>query len=90
MIAIAGSLVVMVQTILRTVLKSRQKVFRGLLLQRAESPILSKADIYYRMGDIYMQQNDSRRALGMFQRGLEADKNHEDCQRMVDELKGSK
>jgi tetratricopeptide (TPR) repeat protein len=66
------------------------KVFRGLLLQRTQSEILSKSDIYYKMGDIYMQQDDKRRALSMFQRGLEADKGHEDCVRMVEELKGSK
>ena len=66
------------------------KVFRGLLLQRAQSPTLGKADIYYLMGDIYMQQDDSRRAQSMFQRGLESDKEHEDCKRMLDELKGNK
>lgn len=71
-------------------LDQAMKVFRGLLLQRAESPTLSKADIYYRMGDIYMQQEDTRRALGMFQRGLEADKTHEGCKRMVEELKANK
>ena len=63
------------------------KVFRSLLLQRTESPVWSKADIYYKLGDIFMQQGDPRRALNMFQRGLEADKNHTDCARMIEELK---
>lgn len=71
-------------------LELAMKVFRGLLLQRSESTLMSKADIYYLMGDIYMQQNDARRALGMFQRGLEGDKNHEGCKRMVEQLKSAK
>lgn len=66
------------------------KVFRGLLLQRTQSETLRKSDIYYLMGDIYMQQDDARRALSMFQRGLEADKTHEDCARMVEQLKAKK
>lgn len=70
-------------------LDKAMKVFRGLLLQRAESATLPKSEIYYRMGDIYMQQDDKRRALGMFQRGLEADKEHLGCKSMIAEIKGS-
>jgi tetratricopeptide (TPR) repeat protein len=66
------------------------KIFRGLLLQRVDNSVLNKADIYYKMGQIYVMQEDKRRAMGMFQRGLEADKDHADCRRGLEELKAQK
>jgi len=56
------------------------KLFRALLLQKFDQVGgLSKADIYWYVGDIQLQQGDPRKAKGMFQRGLDEDKNHEGC-----------
>jgi len=56
------------------------KLFRALLLQRFDASAgATKADIYWYVGDICLKQNDSRKAKGMFQRGLDEDPNHEGC-----------
>jgi tetratricopeptide (TPR) repeat protein len=56
------------------------KLFRALLLQRFDVVAgLSKADVYWYVGDISLKQGDKRKAKGMFQRGLDEDKNHEAC-----------
>jgi tetratricopeptide (TPR) repeat protein len=56
------------------------KLFRALLLQRFDVAAgLSKADVYWYVGDISLKQGDKRKAKGMFQRGLDEDKNHEAC-----------
>ena len=50
------------------------------LLQRFDKVSgLTKADIYWYTGDIFLKQGDSRKAKGMFQRGLDEDKTHEGC-----------
>jgi tetratricopeptide (TPR) repeat protein len=57
------------------------KLFRALLLQRfdaATAPV-SKADIYWYVGDISLKQGEPRKAKGMFQRGLDEDRDHEQC-----------
>jgi tetratricopeptide (TPR) repeat protein len=56
------------------------KLFRALLLQRFDSSAgATKADIYWYVGDICLKQNDTRKAKGMFQRGLDEDPNHDGC-----------
>jgi len=56
------------------------KLFRALLLQKFDASAgASKADIYWYVGDISLKQGDPRKAKGMFQRGLDEDKDHADC-----------
>jgi tetratricopeptide (TPR) repeat protein len=56
------------------------KLFRALLLQRFDASAgATKADIYWYVGDICLKQNDTRKAKGMFQRGLDEDPGHEGC-----------
>jgi tetratricopeptide (TPR) repeat protein len=57
------------------------KLFRALLLQRFDAATVgvSKADIYWYVGDISLKQGDQRKAKGMFQRGLDEDRGHEKC-----------
>jgi golgin subfamily B member 1 len=56
------------------------KLFRALLLQRLDPSLnVSKADIYYFVGDISLRQNDLRKAKGMFRRGLDEDPEHQGC-----------
>ncbi|MCP4674274.1 MAG: tetratricopeptide repeat protein [Deltaproteobacteria bacterium] len=56
------------------------KLFRALLLQRFKTAAgVTKADIYWYVGDISLKQGDKRKAKGMFQRGLDEDKGHEGC-----------
>ncbi|MBN2342252.1 MAG: tetratricopeptide repeat protein [Deltaproteobacteria bacterium] len=56
------------------------KLFRALLLQRfTEAGGLTKADIYFFVGDIQLRQGDPKKAKGMFRRGLDEDKDHAGC-----------
>ncbi|MCP4602512.1 MAG: tetratricopeptide repeat protein [Proteobacteria bacterium] len=56
------------------------KLFRALLLQRFDATTnVSKADVYWYVGDISLKQGDKRKAKGMFQRGLDEDRSHEGC-----------
>lgn len=56
------------------------KLFRALLLQKFDpSAGATKSDIYWYVGDISLKQGDARKAKGMFQRGLDEDKEHEGC-----------
>ncbi|MCP4196135.1 MAG: tetratricopeptide repeat protein, partial [Proteobacteria bacterium] len=57
------------------------KLFRALLLQRFDAVTVgvSKADIYWYVGDISLKQGDQRKAKGMFQRGLDEERGHEKC-----------
>jgi hypothetical protein len=50
--------------------------------------MLNKADIYARMGAIYLKQDDPKKSLNMYKRGLDTDPSHEECGQMVAELKG--
>ncbi len=56
------------------------KLFRALLLQRFDNIAgLTKADIYWYVGDIFLKQDDKRKAKGMFQRGLDEKSDHDGC-----------
>ena len=53
---------------------------RALLLQRFDPSVgATKADIYWYVGDICLKQGDTRKAKGMFQRGLDEDSAHQGC-----------
>ena len=56
------------------------KLLRALLLQRFDASAgATKSDIYAYLGDISLKQGDPKKAKGMFQRGLDEDKEHDGC-----------
>ncbi len=56
------------------------KLFRALLLQRLDPSVdVSKADIYWHIGDIWLRQGEPRKAKGMFRRGLDENPEHDGC-----------
>jgi hypothetical protein len=66
-----------------------QKTFRALLLQKLDAASgLGKADVYWYLGDILERQGDPKKALGMFERGIEADRAHAGNKEAVARLKG--
>ncbi len=61
-------------------LEQAAKLFRALLLQKIDPSLgVSKADLYYLVGDISLKQGDPRKAKGMFRRGLDEEPNHQGC-----------
>ena len=61
------------------------KLFRALLLQRFDSAGgLTKADVYFYVGEIQLQQGDPRKAKGMFRRGLDEDPEHAGCKEGIE------
>lgn len=66
-----------------------QKTFRGLLLQKLdEASGIGKADVYWYLGDILERQGDPKKALGMYERGVEADRVHPGNKEAIARLKG--
>jgi tetratricopeptide (TPR) repeat protein len=66
-----------------------QKTFRGLLLQRLDrdAPI-SKADVYYYLGEISRQQGDAQKAISMLERAVAEQASHERAKTLLVTLKG--
>jgi golgin subfamily B member 1 len=69
-------------------LERAQKVFRALLLQRldASSPI-SKAEVYYYLGEISHRQGDNKKALPMLERAIESDSSLDKARELRDKIK---
>lgn len=66
-----------------------QKTFRALLLQRLDdsSPI-TKAEVFYYLGEISHRQGDKKKAIQMLERALDNDKTLTKAQTLLSELKG--
>jgi tetratricopeptide (TPR) repeat protein len=66
-----------------------QKTFRALLLQKLEdgSPI-TKAEVFYYLGEISHRQNDDKKAIQMLERSLDNDKNLAIAKDLLAKLKG--
>jgi len=65
-----------------------QKTFRGLLLQKLErdAPI-TKADVYYYLGDISRQQGDRPKAISMLERAIAEQSSHANARTLLASLK---
>lgn len=65
------------------------KTFLALLLQKldASSPI-SKAEVFYYLGDVSRRQGDSKKAIQMLERALDNDKNMERARTLLATVKG--
>ncbi len=69
-------------------LERAQKTFRALLLQRLDpSHGLTKADVYYHLGDTLHQQGDKAKAVGMLERAVDSDKTHARASALLAQLK---
>jgi tetratricopeptide (TPR) repeat protein len=66
-----------------------QKTFRALLLQKldASSPI-TKAEVFFYLGDISHRQNDKPKAIQMLERAVENDPGLEKAKTLLAQLKG--
>lgn len=66
-----------------------QKTFRALLLQKLGPDAgISKADVYYYLGDIAAKTDDKRKAISMLERAVAEDKSHAEAAALLAELKG--
>ena len=55
-------------------LERAQKAFRALLLQKLEPPSpITKAEVFYRLGEISHKQGDKTKAIQMLERAVEND-----------------
>jgi tetratricopeptide (TPR) repeat protein len=70
-------------------LERAQKTFRALLLQRLDpSAGISKAEVFYYLGEISTKQGDKAKALQMFERAIENDPALERARVKLAELRG--
>ena len=70
-------------------LERAQKTFRALLLQRLDANSgITKADVYFHLGEALSQQGDKPKAIGMLERAVEADKTHTRATELLARLKG--
>ena len=66
-----------------------QKTFRALLLQRLEPNVgISKAEVFYYLGEISVKQGDKAKAVQMFERAVENDPGLSAARTKLTELKG--
>jgi tetratricopeptide (TPR) repeat protein len=64
-----------------------QKTFRALLLQKLDANAgITKADVYFYLGDLSAKQGDARKAKSMLQRALAEDKEHAEAKALLDTL----
>jgi hypothetical protein len=55
-----------------------RRIYRSMLLQNLDPQTgVSKADIYLHLGEIHEKLGEAPKALGMYERGLELDAQHE-------------
>jgi golgin subfamily B member 1 len=65
-----------------------QKTFRALLLQRLDASAgISKADVYYYLGETLSRQNDAPKAIGMLERAVETERGHAAATQLLARLK---
>ncbi|MAQ13170.1 MAG: hypothetical protein CMN30_00015 [Sandaracinus sp.] len=66
-----------------------QKTFRALLLQKLDADAgITKADVYFYLGDLANKDGDSRKAISMLERAVTEEKGHPQATALLEELKG--
>lgn len=69
-------------------LERAQKTFRALLLQRLDDKApITKAEVFYYLGEISRRQGDTKKAIQMLERSLENDSSFQKAQQLLKELK---
>lgn len=75
--------------LLRGDLERAQKTFRALLLQKlTPSSGITKADVYFHLGDIAAKQGDAKKGISMLERAIAEDSAHEEAAALLAQLKG--
>ncbi|MBO6937852.1 MAG: tetratricopeptide repeat protein [Deltaproteobacteria bacterium] len=65
-----------------------QKTFRALLLQKLDAKAgITKADVYFYLGDLAHKDGDQRKAISMLERAVTEEKGHEQATALLAELK---
>jgi tetratricopeptide (TPR) repeat protein len=66
-----------------------QKTFRALLLQKlSPDDGITKADVYFYLGDISAKQGDPKKAISMLERAVAEDSSHAEAAALMAKLKG--
>ncbi len=66
-----------------------QKTFRGLLLQKLDKDApISKADVYFYLGDISRQQGDKPKAVSMLERAVAEQSSHDRARSLLASMRG--
>ncbi len=66
-----------------------QKTFRALLLQKLTGDAgITKADVYFYLGDISAKKGDNRKAISMLERAKAEDSEHAEALELLAQLKG--
>jgi golgin subfamily B member 1 len=66
-----------------------QKTFRALLLQKLGDGVgITKADVYFYLGDISAKQGDNTKAVSMLERAVAEDREHGQAAQLLTQLKG--
>jgi tetratricopeptide (TPR) repeat protein len=66
-----------------------QKTFRALLLQKlSPDDGITKADVYFYLGDISAKQGDAKKGMSMLERALAEDSGHAEASALLAQLKG--
>jgi len=69
-------------------LERAQKTFRALLLQRLDDKApITKAEVFFYLGEISRRQGDNKKAIQMLERALENDTSFQKAQDLLKELK---
>ena len=65
-----------------------QKTFRALLLQKLDDDAgITKADVYFYLGDLAHKDGDQRKAISMLERAVTEEKGHPQATQLLGELK---
>ena len=68
---------------------SARRIYRSMLLQNMdEKSGITKADVYYNLGLIHEQLGETKKAVNMFERGLEIKNDHAELQAALARVKG--
>lgn len=67
-----------------------RRIYRALLLQNIDEATagITKADVYYNLGLIHEQLGETKKAINMFERGLEVRSDHTDLQTALARVRG--
>ncbi|MCC6749654.1 MAG: tetratricopeptide repeat protein [Deltaproteobacteria bacterium] len=69
--------------------EAARRIYRTMLLQNSdEGAGVSRSEVFYRLGRVHAALGETSKALGMYERGLEAEPGRADLQAAIAELKG--
>ena len=63
------------------------KTFKALLLQRLDDGAITKAEVFFYLGEVSHRQGDDKKAIQMLERALDNDKNLQKAKDLIQRLK---